>query len=637
MRRRRGEDEEGFTLIELLITVVILPLIVGALTLALVSVFSLQGGVSNRISDSADAQTVSANFANDVQSAALVTTDSTSTNPAPCGSSSQILGLFNSATSLTTALTSGVASGTVLSVGALPRAVASGDHIVVGSSGTTQTYTTTQASPVSSTTLTVASQTVTVPSAVGTPVTDTSTGTETSYVEVAKGSTYSLLRNVCQNGNTTTPVSSSVASYNVPAGQMATASCASTLTNGLTAGSASGVTLVVSSLPASVAVGDQLVVGSGTPTQTFVSTAVAVAGATSVVVTSQTANGNYLSGSPVYDNSWTSRNCGASTGWVATAPISATSIAITETAGSDTYVFTLIGVPRAWTSASGGQAGGGQPYLPLDLIGSCPNTSPVLTVVGGSIVNVGGSAGNGVLGVASPCAASISVNNGGDLNASTIMTSSSALTVTPSSGPTVPGSQTYVSSIPNPFTSLTAPVNPATPGSCAGSPLVCTPGYYVSAQSFGNGVNVTFSPGTYWFEGGVTIGGGITATFGTGTYIFGTSSTGSGNGLSIANNSVVSGSSLGVLLYIAGGTLGFAGGAGTSLVGLAAYDTVAIWQASMDTNAISLSNNTSSQINLGGIYAPSAAVNFSGGSKLGSAFVLAQSANLSNATTLNVG
>jgi len=232
MRGRRSEGgEEGFTLIELLITVVILPLIVGALTLALVSVFSLQGGVASRISDSGDAQTVSANFANDVQSAALLTTDSTSTNPPPCGSSSQILGLLNSATSLTTALTSGTPSGTVLNVSALPGAVSSGDHIVLGSSGTTQTYTTTQASTASSTTLTVGSQTVTVPSTIGTPVTDTSTGTETSYVEVAKGTTYSLLRNVCQRGNTTTPVSSSVASSNVPAGQTATASCASALTN----------------------------------------------------------------------------------------------------------------------------------------------------------------------------------------------------------------------------------------------------------------------------------------------------------------------------------------------------------------------------------------------------------------------
>jgi hypothetical protein len=613
MRRHRSWGEEGYTLIELLITVVILPLIVGALMLALVSVFSLQSGVSNRISNSSDAQTVSANFANDVQSAALLTTDSTSTNPSPCGSGSQILGLLNSATSLTTALTSGVASGTVLSVSALPVAVSSGDHLVLGSSGTTQTYTTTQASAASSTTLTVVSQTVTIPSTIGTPVTDTSTGTETSYVEVARGSTYSLLRNVCQNGNTTTPVSSSVASSNVPASQAATASCASTLTSGLTAGATSGVTLSVSSLPASVAVGDQIVVSVGTATQTFISSAVSAAGATSLTVAAQTANANYALGSQVYDNGWTSRNCGASSGWVATAPISAASMAITETAGADIYGFTLSGVPRAWTSASGGQLGGGQPYLPLVLTGSCPNSNPVLNVVG-STVNVG-STGNEILGVSSTCAASISVTNGGVLNASSILTSSSALA---ESGAAVP--QSYVSSLPNPFASLSVPANPTTAGSCAGSPMVCTPGYYVSAQSFGNGVNVTFNPGNYWFEGGLGING-ITATFGTGTYIFGSSSTGTGNGLSVA-----------------GGYLSFAGGAGTSLVGLAVpYEGVTIWQAVTDTNAMSLSNGSSSQIPLGGIYAPSAAITFLGGAKLGSTFVLAQSANLSNGTTLNVG
>jgi hypothetical protein len=52
---------------------------------------------------------------------------------------------------------------------------------------------------------------------------------------------------------------------------------------------------------------------------------------------------------------------------------------------------------------------------------------------------------------------------------------------------------------------------------------------------------------------------------------------------------------------------------------------------------MSLSNGSSSQIPLGGIYAPSAAITFLGGAKLGSTFVLAQSANLSNGTTLNVG
>ena len=69
----------------------ILPIVAGALVLVLMSVFSLQNGVSNRISDSADAQTVSNTFEQDVASAALVTTNATSTPQ--CGSGTQLLGL----------------------------------------------------------------------------------------------------------------------------------------------------------------------------------------------------------------------------------------------------------------------------------------------------------------------------------------------------------------------------------------------------------------------------------------------------------------------------------------------------------------------------------------------------------------
>ena len=53
-RRREGLDESGFTLIELIVTVAILPMVVGAIAVALLSVFSLQGSVSNRIGDSND-------------------------------------------------------------------------------------------------------------------------------------------------------------------------------------------------------------------------------------------------------------------------------------------------------------------------------------------------------------------------------------------------------------------------------------------------------------------------------------------------------------------------------------------------------------------------------------------------------
>jgi hypothetical protein len=73
----------------LLIVVTIMPLIVGALAAGLISVFSLQSGVSSRLGDSADAEVVAANFTKDVQGATSLTT-----GPAAlCGSGTQLLGL----------------------------------------------------------------------------------------------------------------------------------------------------------------------------------------------------------------------------------------------------------------------------------------------------------------------------------------------------------------------------------------------------------------------------------------------------------------------------------------------------------------------------------------------------------------
>ena len=83
--RTRAADqsttEGGFTLIELLIVVAVLPMVVGALAVGILSVFSLQTSVSSRLTDSDDAQLVSLHVTNDVQSAVEITTNSSSTSP----------------------------------------------------------------------------------------------------------------------------------------------------------------------------------------------------------------------------------------------------------------------------------------------------------------------------------------------------------------------------------------------------------------------------------------------------------------------------------------------------------------------------------------------------------------------------
>lgn len=96
LNSRRGPEnrDSGFTLVELLIVVAVMPLIVGALAVGLISVFSLQTSTSNRLGDTSDSQVVSANFESDVQSAAAITTAPNNTS-AECGPSNeiQLLGL----------------------------------------------------------------------------------------------------------------------------------------------------------------------------------------------------------------------------------------------------------------------------------------------------------------------------------------------------------------------------------------------------------------------------------------------------------------------------------------------------------------------------------------------------------------
>jgi prepilin-type N-terminal cleavage/methylation domain-containing protein len=92
-RRGKNRSENGFSLIELLIVITILPLIVGALALGLVSVLSLQSGIANRLSDTGDAQVISANYEKDIQGAQYLTTDSSSTPQCGSGTGTQLLGL----------------------------------------------------------------------------------------------------------------------------------------------------------------------------------------------------------------------------------------------------------------------------------------------------------------------------------------------------------------------------------------------------------------------------------------------------------------------------------------------------------------------------------------------------------------
>ncbi len=95
-RRLKGDDEGGFTLIELIVTVTILPIVVGGIAVALISIFSLQTSVNNRVGDSNDSLVAAVNFNRDIQSAEQMTTSPTvacGPTPAPTPAETQILGL----------------------------------------------------------------------------------------------------------------------------------------------------------------------------------------------------------------------------------------------------------------------------------------------------------------------------------------------------------------------------------------------------------------------------------------------------------------------------------------------------------------------------------------------------------------
>ena len=92
----RRREESGFTLIEILVVLVILPIIIGAVALATITLIKQTGtsdpkGVQARLLDSHDAQITSAYFQNDIAGSVAVYPGSIMTQ---CGSGTEILGLY---------------------------------------------------------------------------------------------------------------------------------------------------------------------------------------------------------------------------------------------------------------------------------------------------------------------------------------------------------------------------------------------------------------------------------------------------------------------------------------------------------------------------------------------------------------
>jgi len=124
----------------------------------------------------------------------------------------------------------------------------------------------------------------------------------------------------------------------------------------------------------------------------------------------------------------------------------------------------------------------------------------------------------------------------------------------------------YTTSIPDPLRSLPAPAVPSA-GSCSGTPTVCTPGSY---SSFSLTSDTQLKPGVYYLTNGMSVTGstGLTCPTCTGGQ--------------------------GVLLYIAGGAVTFAGSSKVNLpaatTGL--YKGILMFQARTDTNEVKVAGNS---------------------------------------------
>lgn len=493
-------SERGFTLLELLVVVTILPLVVGAIGVALISVFRLQSSVSSRISGSADAETVSASFVSDVQSAALLTTES-----APqCGTTgSEVLGL------------SWNASQTVI-----------------------------------------------------------------AYVELAESKGNSLFRRVCLGGSTTAS-SISVVSHDVPTGQQATVTCASTA---LSCAASTGW------------------IGS--------------AGISSVTLTIAEPASGYQYTLTAVPRAWNPVSGGVPAGGVPVLPFQ-----LLGTPSCPAAVLTIAGGSALTVGSGGGTVG---------LSSAC---SPSVQI------NNGGSFAAGAIVTADQNLDSDPAGSGPTESYLSGGPANPYVALTAPSNPSTAlvGSCSGTSSV-----TCTSGEYTSGPSFGGGAAITFTgtsaaPGTFVfdTALTIANGESVSFGNGTYWFKNGLTIN--ATATFGSGIYIVGTSAAASSTTeLTFSGGATVT-TSGGTLLYAAGGSLTLAGGAGVALTPLSQYHGVTIWDAGGAGSAVSLSNGSSAVLSLGGLYAPSGQVVVTGGGTMTATFVVAGTASLSGRTTLAAG
>lgn len=558
---------------ELLITVTILPLVIGGISVALLSIFNLQSGVTNRIAGSGDAQVVSADFISDVQSATAVTTQTTP----QCGTASggtQLLGLewSNSQNVVSyVAKTTGSTTTLVRQACALGNTTTPTSSLIISSSISYVAGSASSPTALATCASTAANCVVTSPYAW-----QPASGIAALSVQVteAKGNyAYTLIatpRAWSSGGNGTQPYA--------PLTLLGTSCSALSISNtsSLYINLESGYTGVTSSSSFKIA--------QGSTTWSTPYTANYIVGQ-QVMVSYTTTPSDYMEGYIT-----------------ALVPNSSITVNVTTLGGSG-------GPYAAWTFSIIGNG-------ILAVQSTCSNT----VVVNGNLY------ASGVL-TANPTLNSVS----GDPSLAEYYSAQIGdpfVALTPPSSPAPAGTPTGTCSTTPPSTDP-AP-NPT-------YNWYCSPGRFSQdpVSQYGILTSVKFEPGNYWFDSGIAFPNNMTSFFSPGIYVYGTKSDAGVTVFSTKDNVHDQITGTNVLFYSPSGDLNFGNNESISFSApTSGYDGIAVWDAGAGAT-VTLSNNGTVD-SYGGIYVPLGQVVTNNNGQLSTSFIVASSANFYNGTVVNI-
>ena len=331
---------------------------------------------------------------------------------------------------------------------------------------------------------------------------------------------------------------------------------------------------------------------------------------------------------------------------------------------STPFTLTLAAAPRRHVEVTNPNVPSGNP--PLRVLGTSCST-PAFTITNNVTVSItvgGGPSGNGTLGLAAKCPA-VEVDNGGVLNAGAILTQNPNLNSVYEypSMTTYPIPEYYATPSPL-FPGLPTPtVSTTSTGKCAlaNGTWTCFAGVYAQdpgvTYKFSTGESINFvttpncTPGAdgecqFVFQNGLNLPSGVNVNFSTGEYFFWDNSgdypacgTPNPEGTALSGQPSDSITGQNVLFYVECGSVNFQPGITINLSGIPTYDGITIWDTDSQ-NPLVIGNNSSggASAGYGGIYVPNQGiqVNNDAGGVLTVSFMVAQSLTFKQNLTINI-